>query len=395
MVVPRSLPLLVGQLAALKIGAVYVPVDPGLPAQRRAFVIRDCEARLMLSDCSISTASKAMLCITYQTAVASVAREASDNLGLRVDPAPPAYVMYTSGSTGVPKGVVVPQHAVNRLVINNGYAQIENTDCLAHYSNPAFDASTFEVWGALLNGAKVAIVEQDAVLDARRFAHELQRAGVTAMYMSAGLFNQYADALTEVFARLRYLLVGGDVLEPGVIRRVLNGRRPQQLMNAYGPTECTTFTTTHLIEALPADASSVPIGRPIANAQVYVLSERQQPVPIGVTGELYIGGDGIACGYLNRPELTDARFIADPFSRDPRARLYRTGDLVRWRGDGVVEFLGRNDQQVKIRGFRVEIGEIEARLSEAEAVREAAVIALRDGSGEKMPGRLRRAARTR
>jgi acyl-coenzyme A synthetase/AMP-(fatty) acid ligase/acyl carrier protein len=291
--------------------------------------------------------------------------------------------MYTSGSTGTPKGVVVPHHAISRLAINNGYAQITSSDCIAHYSNPAFDASTFEVWGALLCGASVLVIPQSLVLEASEFAEILTRHGVTMLYMSVGLFNQCIDSLAGVFPKLRYLLVGGEALEPNAIRRVLRDSRPQHLLNAYGPTECTTFATTHAIESVAASATSIPIGRPIANGRIYVLDRHGEPVPIGVTGELYIGGAGVARGYLNRPELTAERFMADPFSGEAQARMYRSGDLGRWRADGTIEYLGRNDQQVKLRGFRIELGEIEAQLMSREQVQDAAVIAREDVPGEK------------
>lgn len=381
----RSLTMLVAQLALLKIGAVYVPMDPELPAERCAFMIRDCAARHVLVDGGMPRGLDidAVHWIDCAALGDKLARQSAENLHLPMETVAPAYVMYTSGSTGTPKGVIVAQHAVNRLAIDNGYARFQPDDCLVHYSNPAFDASTMEVWGALLNGARLLIVPQHVVLDAQQFAALLERERVTVLYMSVGLFNQYTTALAKVFRQLRYLMVGGDSLEPEAIRRVLRTSPPQRLLNAYGPTECTTLATTYTIEALEDDATSIPIGRPIANGQIYILNEERQPVPIGVAGEIYIGGAGVACGYLNRPELTAERFLPDPFSAVPGARMYRTGDLGRWRPDGVIEFLGRNDFQVKIRGFRIELGEIEAQLVRHEDVKSATVLARQDGPGEK------------
>ncbi|WP_152978769.1 non-ribosomal peptide synthetase, partial [Pseudomonas mediterranea] len=305
----------------------------------------------------------------------------ADNLDLTQDAESVAYIMYTSGSTGMPKGVLVPHRAINRLVINNGYADFNQQDRVAFASNPAFDASTLDVWAPLLNGGCVVVVEQDVLLSQERFAALLTEQSVSVLWMTAGLFHQYADGLLPVFKQLRYLIVGGDVLDPAVIARVLKDGAPQHLLNGYGPTEATTFTTTYEIQSV--GEGGIPIGHPIGNTRVYVLDANQQPVPVGVAGELYIGGDGVANGYLNRPELTAEKFVADPFSADPAALLYRTGDLARWRADGAVEYLGRNDDQVKVRGFRIELGEIEARLAQHDAVKDCVVLAREDVPGEK------------
>lgn len=381
----RSIGMLVAQLAVLKCGGVYVPMDSEMPAERLAFMIRDCSARRIIVDGSPPTglAIDDVQWIDYSAAVALASEHGAGNLGLSLQSSAPAYVMYTSGSTGTPKGVVVPHSAVTRLAINNGYAQISATDCLVHYSNPAFDASTFEIWGALLVGARLVVVPSCVVLEANRFAERLNHHGVTVLWISVGLFNQYTEALAPVFRRLRYLLVGGDSLEPGAIRRVLQNSAPEHLLNMYGPTECTTFSTRYFIDRVDADAKGIPIGQPISNAQIYILDRFRQPVPVGVAGEIYIGGAGVACGYLNRSELTAERFVSDPFGGDPAARLYRTGDLARWRADGAVEFLGRNDHQIKLRGFRIELGEIEAQLTGHPDVKDAVVVAQGDATGEK------------
>jgi myxalamid-type nonribosomal peptide synthetase MxaA len=381
----RSLQVLIAQIAVLKCGGVYVPIDPGLPAERRQFMIRDCSARHVVCDRDDhdGVASHLVDWINCTTVAQRIAGLVADDLDLRIDAGLPAYVMYTSGSTGTPKGVLVAHHSVNRLAINNGYADLGPGDVIAHHSNPAFDASTFEVWSALLNGASILIVEQSVVLDGERFAELLKRARVTAMYLSVGLFSQYTQTLAPVFPTLRYLMVGGDSLEPAGVRRVLSFSPPRQLLNVYGPTESTTFSTSYHIEHVPEEATQIPIGRPISNARIYILDEHRQPVPIGIPGELYIGGAGVACGYLNRPAFTAERFVPDPFGDEPGARLYRTGDLGRWRADGVIEFLGRNDGQVKIRGYRIELGEIEARLAQHPLLSAATVLARQDASAEK------------
>ncbi|WHS62771.1 non-ribosomal peptide synthetase [Pseudomonas sp. G2-4] len=378
LLLPRSLDLLISQLAVLKCAAVYLPLDVNAPAERQQFMIED---------------SRAVLALTHSTEVLAppVRRVDLDTIDLSLQPAhggqrpqsseAPAYIMYTSGSTGTPKGVLVPHRAISRLVINNGYADFNEQDRVAFASNPAFDASTLDVWAPLLNGGCVVVVEQDVLLSQERFRTLLLEQSVSVLWMTAGLFHQYAAGLMTVFAQLRYLIVGGDVLDPTVIGRVLKEGAPAHLLNGYGPTEATTFTTTYEIKTV--GEGSIPIGRPLGNTRVYLLDSQQRPVPQGVPGELYIGGMGVAKGYLNRPELTAEKFLVDPFSQTAQALMYRTGDLGRFLADGNIEYLGRNDGQVKIRGFRIEPGEIEARLAEHDDVKETAVLVREDVPGEK------------
>ncbi|HYP52459.1 MAG TPA: condensation domain-containing protein, partial [Pyrinomonadaceae bacterium] len=242
-----------------------------------------------------------------------------------------------------------------------------------------FDASTLELWGALLNGARLALMPP-GVPSLEELGRALRRHNVTTLWLTAGLFHLMVDERAEDLGGLRQLLAGGDVLSPEHVRRFLEAAPASTLINGYGPTENTTFTCCHPMRGSFDATRSVPLGRPVANTSVYVLDRRMRPVVLGSVGELYTGGDGLARGYLNRPELTAERFVPDPFSTEPGARLYRTGDLVRWLPDGTLEFLGRADHQVKIRGFRIELGEIEAALARHESVREASVVAL-DGAG--------------
>ncbi|WP_141096737.1 non-ribosomal peptide synthetase, partial [Photorhabdus luminescens] len=381
----RSIELVVAQLAILKAGAVYVPVDPSVPDERKNWLINDCSARLLLTDIQTDIpANLAVPLLRLSDESDTSGEEDSLNPNLQRSSTELAYIMYTSGSTGTPKGVLVPHRAVVRLVINNGYAEIGLDDRVAFTANPAFDASTFEVWAPLLNGGALVVIDRATLLTPPELVRVLQAHRITVLWLTIGLFNRLAAELAPVLPQIKILIFGGDIPDLQVIAQVLGNRPPQQLLQAYGPSEGTTFTTIYPIEALPQGATRIPIGRPIANTRVYLLDAYGQPVPPGVIGEIYVGGDGVACGYLNRPALTAERFLADPFSNQLDACMYRTGDLARYLPDGNLEFLGRNDQQVKIRGFRIEPGEIEARLAECPTVREVAVLALGDGQDKRL-----------
>ncbi|WP_339955591.1 amino acid adenylation domain-containing protein, partial [Xenorhabdus sp. NBAII XenSa04] len=381
----RSMVLVVAQLAVLKAGAVYVPLDPSVPAERKNWLINDCAAKLLLTDTRADIPADLAvprLCLADESNTNS--EQYSVNPDLPRVSTDLAYIMYTSGSTGTPKGVLVPHRAVVRLVINNGYAAIEPADRVAFTANPAFDASTFEVWAPLLNGGTLVVIDHTTLLTPVELVRALQTHRITVLWLTIGLFNRLAVELSPALPQIKMLIFGGDIPDLSVIAQVLNHRPPQQLLQAYGPTEGTTFTTIYPVEARGEGITRLPIGRPIANTRIYLLDRHGQPVPLGAIGEIYVGGDGVACGYLNRPELTAELFLVDPFSDNPEARLYRTGDLARYRPDGNLEFLGRNDQQVKIRGFRIEPGEIETRLAEHPAVREVAVLALGDGGDKRL-----------
>ncbi|MHA6924944.1 non-ribosomal peptide synthetase [Ralstonia pseudosolanacearum] len=377
----RSIELVASELAILKCGAVYVPLDRNAPQARQRFLLEDVEAGLLLSESGLEApALVGLRRIDVDGALSDSAVDAN------LPPVPggeaAACVMYTSGSTGLPKGVVVPHRAIGRLALNNGYAALDADDRVAFASNPAFDASTLDVWPALLNGGRLVIIDQPTVLAPERFAEALRRGQVSVLWMTAGQFHQYAPSLIGVFPQLRYLMTGGDVLDPATIAMVLREGAPKHLLNGYGPTETTVFATTHPIQAVVA-GRSIPIGRPIANTQLYVLDADRQPVPVGVTGEIYVGGAGVGLGYLNRPELTAERFVANPFHGEGRERMYKTGDLGRWLPDGSLEYQCRADAQIKLRGFRIELGEIEARLSQCAGVRESVVIVREDTPGER------------
>jgi amino acid adenylation domain-containing protein len=375
----RSAQTVIGMLAIAKAGGAYLPLDPSYPSERLAFMLDDTQAPVILVQSHLRTT------LPPNDAVLV---ELGDEFSMcDLDPAPIgtpddlAYAIYTSGSTGRPKGVLIPQRAVVRLVINTDYVRLQASDRIAQASTPNFDAATFEIWGALLNGACVVILDRDVTLSPKDFAKHLREQKITTLFLTTALFNQLALDAPEAFASLKYVLFGGEKVDPKRVRRVLQSHPPQRLLHVYGPTETTTFATWHPVENVEEDAATVPIGKPIANTRAYLLSAAMEPVPIGVTGELYIGGDGLARGYLNQPELTAERFVRDPFSTEAGARLYKTGDLARYQPDGSIEFIGRIDQQVKIRGFRIELGEIESVLRNHPAVRDVEVIARADGPG--------------
>jgi amino acid adenylation domain-containing protein len=381
----RSPQLIVAMLAILKAGAAYLPLDRAWPGERIAGILADARVPLLITDRSLADElpqdSAPLLQLDDGTAM--LERESCGNLPGRGTGDSLAYVIYTSGSTGRPKGTCVTHRAISRLVRHTDYAQLQPDDVVAQVSNCSFDAATFEIWGALLNGARLVILPRDIVLSPQDFADQLRVQGITTLFLTTALFNQIARDIPDAFRSLRHLLFGGERCEPHWVREVLRHGPPQRLLHVYGPTETTTFATWQLVGEVPDEAKSLPIGRPLANTRVYVLDEHLQPVPVGVAGELHIGGDGVAREYLNRPELTTGRFIPDPFQDDPGARLYQTGDLVRWLPEGALEFLGRLDHQVKVRGFRVEPGEIEAVLNAHSTVRECIVVAHADAAGEQ------------
>jgi amino acid adenylation domain-containing protein len=406
----RGPEMVVATLAALKSGGAYVPLDPAYPAERLAFMLADTAVPVLVTESMLADRlpPHAAHIVRVDADAAAIAAESSDAPAEGTDPEAAAYVMYTSGSTGRPKGVEVPHRAIVRLVRGQDYVSIDPSDVFLQLAPASFDAATLELWGPLLNGARLAIhpAGQPSV---ESIGRALAEHGVTVLWLTAGLFHLVVEERIQILRGVRQLLAGGDVLSVPHVRRVLAELPETALINGYGPTENTTFTCCHRVAEAPPAGASVPVGRPIANTYVRVLDAGMQPVPVGVPGELYAGGAGLALGYLNRPELTAEKFVADPFA--PGARLYRTGDRVRWKESAevrecvsagvdpapansrtdalthsrtaVLEFLGRVDTQVKIRGFRVEPGEVEAVLRAWPGVREAAVVVREDTPGDR------------
>ncbi|GID30478.1 amino acid adenylation domain-containing protein [Paractinoplanes brasiliensis] len=371
----RCLEAPAGMLAIMKAGGAYVPLDPGDPESRLATLAGQVGIRHV-----VTLSGTAGILEGAVSLVATEHREGPPPPAPGTGGADPAYIMFTSGSTGAPKAVAVPHRAVARLVLGDDDLRIRPADRVSHTGHPAFDASVFEIWGALLNGARLVIVDQAVLLDPVRLDQLFAREGVTVAWLTAGVFHQCVRVLPGMFGGLRCLIAGGDVLDPALVRQVVASGPPERLLNGYGPTENTTFSTTYRIAEVPDGAGRIPIGRPVANSTCHILDDRGDPVPIGVEGELWVGGDGVALGYVNDTALTAERFVPDPLGRHPGARLFRTGDRARWLPDGDIDFLGRRDRMVKIRGFRVELDEIEAVLAGSAGVAAAAVVATGDDS---------------
>ncbi|MGV3775068.1 MAG: non-ribosomal peptide synthetase [Verrucomicrobiales bacterium] len=375
---PRSIEMIVAVLATIKLGAVYVPLDPKYPLTRLSSLIEESRVQAVLA----STSSQ----LNFPAAVQKVIYEYSGKpsatgapRAAAANPTSPAYVLFTSGSTGKPKGVVVPHRAIMRLVRDTTFASFGPEEVFLQFAPLSFDASTLEIWGPLLNGGKLVLAPAE-VESLDQLGELISRNKVTTLWLTSGVFHYMVDNHLQALAGVKQLLAGGDVLSVQHVLRAQKALAGCRIINGYGPTENTTFTCCHTIPGNWTGGRSVPIGRPISNTTVYILDDRMQPVPIGVPGELYTGGDGLALGYINDAALTSERFVPNPFSSED-SRLYRTGDLARRLSDGSIEFLGRRDQQVKIRGFRIELEEIETTLRQCSQVKDCVVTAKADAHG--------------
>jgi amino acid adenylation domain-containing protein len=382
----RSEELVIALLATIKVGAAYLPLDPGYPRERLRLMLADAGAPLLLTESqlagSVAGSGARVVCVDRERE--EIAEQPGENLKRAVSAGSVAYVIYTSGSTGRPKGILIPQRAVVRLVKESDYVRLGPGDKVAQVSNSSFDAATFEIWGALLNGAELVILSKEVALAPRELAGALREREISTLFLTTALFNHLAREAEPGFGGLKQLLFGGEAVDPESVAQVLAKGGPERLLHVYGPSESTTFASWQLVAEVAAGARTIPIGKPLTNTTAYILDEGLEAVPVGVPGELYLGGAGLAYGYLNQAGVTAEKFIPHPYGVGRGGeRLYRTGDWARYGREGAIEFLGRRDQQVKLRGFRIELGEIEAALCAQEQVRQAVVIARSHGGGEK------------
>jgi amino acid adenylation domain-containing protein len=375
--VEKSLEMITGILGILKAGGAYVPIDPEYPKQRINFILNDSGCRILLTqeqfmNIEVERVTKINLNST------SIYATDSTNVKIINRSSDTAYIMYTSGTTGVPKGVMIGHKGVIRLVRDTNYIDLTSEDRILLTGAIVFDATTFEIWGALLNGCTLYIVEKETILSAGSLGKELMDNKITILWLTSTLFTYIAETRTDIFNGLKYLLVGGDVLSAPHINKVRKANPGLKVINGYGPTENTTFSTTFQVDK---DYDyNIPIGKPISNSTAYIFDSNLNLQPIGVIGELYVGGDGISMGYINRDDLNKKTFVDNPYN--PGEKLYKTGDYAKWLPDGNIEFHGRIDNQLKIRGFRVELEEIESVISETEGVIETVIKPVKIEEGE-------------
>lgn len=381
----RSPEMTLAQMAILKAGAAIVPLDIEYPAERLRYMIQDADVRYLIS----KEATQAPVSefgppvVLLDAGWAAIAAHEVAPLARLTHPENTAWVIYTSGSTGRPKGSLITHRAIARAAVHTNYAQVRNTDRVAQLCNSSFDISVFEVCGTLLNGATLVIIDRETTLDAVELERRFKQERVNVTVLPSSLFRHLARISAACFSGFRYVLFGGEAADVYCVRQVLQESKPDFLMNLYGPTECTIFATYFSVLQVAPDADNIPIGRPLTNTEAFVLDAAMNLAPIGVPGELCLGGTGLALGYINRADITAERFVPHPFSRSGGERLYRTGDLARWMAAGVLEYRGRMDFQVKIRGYRIELGEIEAVLKEYPGVGDVVVMAREDKARER------------
>ena len=380
----RSFDLVIGLLGILKAGGAYVPLDPQYPKERLEFMLKDARAAILITQShlwnDLIMPGRMVVCLDQEQGVISC--ESNENAINENIPENLAYLTYTSGSTGQPKAAQIPHRAIFGFMFGVDYVRFDSRQIFFQYSSVSWDALTLELWPALLLGA-CCVLYAGSVINLQDLARTIQKSGITTLWLTSSLFNALIDLVPESLKNAGQLLIGGEELSSSHVRRAFELLPDMQIVNGYGPSECTVFACCYPVPRTFDDNNSIPIGRPIGDRSVYLLDRYENYVPIGVVGELYIGGPGLARGYHHSPDLTAEKFIPDPFSGEAGGRLYKTGDLGRYLADGNIEFLGRLDDQVKIRGYRIELGEIENVIRGYEGVGEAVVVAREDEPGQK------------
>jgi len=389
----RELEIVVGMVAVLKAGGAYVPLDLSYPEQRLRFILQDSAPVALLARNDAQGLPDLARGIHEGIQIIDLANEGvfrnlSETNLERVETGVGgenlAYVIYTSGSTGEPKGSEIPHRSIPGFIFGTDYVRFDEETVLLQHSSVSWDAFTLELWPALLSGGRSVLAQQQRVTSGEEIREYVRARGVNTLWLTAALFNAIVESDVKSLEGLKYVMTGGETASVPHIRRALKELPGLRVVNGYGPSECTVFSSCYVVpEELPERLMSLPIGKPIGDRRMYVLDRWMNVTPVGVVGEGFIGGASVARGYMAQPAMTAERFVPDPYGGEAGARLYRTGDLVRWRKDGTIEFVGRNDFQVKVRGFRIELGEIEARLLEYDGVREAVVVAPEDVAGGK------------
>ncbi|MEO7766560.1 MAG: amino acid adenylation domain-containing protein, partial [Ferruginibacter sp.] len=387
--IERSFELIIGILGILKAGGAYVPLDVDYPAERISFMLKDTAASIIVS----SKESRLKLPVLQGVEIIEIDRheiidqQPASNPAIDLISNNLAYVIYTSGSTGRPKGVMVSHGNVVSLVKGVNFISLTKDDVLLSTGSPSFDATTIEYWGMLLNGGRLILCSETKLLDSDLLKNEISARQVNKMWFTSSWFNQLVESDITVFEGLQTIMVGGEKLSEYHINKMRHHYPLIEIINGYGPTENTTFSLTYKINQIET-GTSIPIGSPLNNRYAYILDAAEQLVPLGITGEIYLGGAGLSRGYLNQPALTAEKFIADPYSEKPGERLYRTGDLGRWLSDGNIEYMGRIDDQVKVRGYRIELGEIENVLQQSGLVNQSVVLAIdnKEGGSKRLVG---------
>ena len=387
--VERGLEMVVGMVAVLKAGGAYVLLDLSYPPERLQFILKDSAPVALLVQGDVPgwaggiNTDIHIIDLTNEVAFRNQANTNLERTETGVDAECVASVIYTSGSTGEPKGSEIPHRSIPGFIFGTDYVRFDKETVLLQHSSVSWDAMTLELWPALLRGGR-SVLAQQRVIRAEDIREYVQGQGVNTLWLTAALFNSIVESNVECLQGVKYLMTGGEAASAMHIRRLMEQLPGVRVVNGYGPSECTVFSSCYVVpEDLPESVISLPIGKPIGDRRMYVLDGAMNVAPVGVVGEAYIAGASVARGYLQRPDLTAERFVPDPYSAKSGSRLYRTGDLVRWRRDGTIEFVGRNDFQVKVRGFRIELPEIEARLLEYAGVGEAVVIAQEGAAGSK------------